>query len=116
MAEIKMKGRKSRSAGRFGTRYGTKNRKLVADIEEKMHSDYACSKCGAIKVRRVGTGIWQCAKCKATFAGGSYVPQTSAHLTVLRAVHGERTAITPASESVPAAETKPAGEAKKPKE
>ncbi len=33
MAEIKKKGRKSRSAGRFGTRYGTKNRKLVADIE-----------------------------------------------------------------------------------
>ncbi len=108
MAEIKMKGRKSRSAGRFGVRYGTKNRKLVADIEDKEHADYTCSKCGAIKVRRIGTGIWQCAKCKATFAGGSYVPQTSAHLTVLRAVHGERVAITPASE------TAPAGEAQKP--
>ncbi|HLB70445.1 MAG: 50S ribosomal protein L37ae [Candidatus Methanoperedens sp.] len=90
MAEIRAKGRKSRSAGRFGVRYGVKNRKLVADIEEKMHADYACSKCGAIKVKRKGTGIWQCTKCKVAFAGGSYVPQTSAHLTVLRAVQGEK--------------------------
>ena len=90
MVEIKAKGRKSRSAGRFGTRYGVKNRKLVADIEEKMHADYACAKCGADKLKRTATGIWQCTKCKATFAGGSYVPQTSAHMTVLRAVAGER--------------------------
>ncbi len=99
MAEIKAKGRKTRTAGRFGTRYGVKNRKLVADIEEKMHADYACSKCGAIKVKRIASGIWQCTKCKATFAGGSYVPQTSAHLTVLRAVHGEKVLVPAASES-----------------
>ncbi len=92
MVEIKAKGRKSRSAGRFGVRYGVKNRKLVADIEEKMHANSTCSKCGAIKVRRKASGIWQCGKCKATFAGGAYVPQTSAHLTVLRAVHGEKIA------------------------
>jgi len=90
MVEITAKGKKTRSAGRFGTRYGVKNRKLVADIEEKMHADYTCSKCGAIKVKRIATGIWTCTKCNATFAGGSYVPQTSAHLTVLRAVHGEK--------------------------
>ncbi|HEY9247395.1 MAG TPA: 50S ribosomal protein L37ae, partial [Candidatus Methanoperedens sp.] len=90
MVEIKAKGRKSRSAGRFGTRYGTKNRKLVADIEERMHADYACTKCGAVKLKRTATGIWTCTKCKATFTGGSYVPQTSAHLTVLRAVAGEK--------------------------
>lgn len=89
MVEITTKGRKSRSAGRFGVKYGTKNRKLVADIEEKMHSKYQCSKCGANKVKRIGTGIWQCAKCMHTFAGGAYVQQTSAQLTVLRAVQGE---------------------------
>ncbi len=90
MAEIKMKGRKSRSAGRFGVKYGTKNRKLVADIEEKERAKYICSKCGAKKVKRTATGIWGCKKCGSTFAGGAYVPQTPAHLTVLRAVHGER--------------------------
>ncbi len=101
MVEIKAKGRKSRSAGRFGTRYGTKNRKLVADIEEKMHADYACSKCGAIKVKRTATGIWKCTKCEATFAGGSYVPQTSAHLTVLRAVAGEKIGEAVNNENIP---------------
>jgi len=90
MVEIKAKGRKSRTAGRFGVRYGTKNRKLVADIEEKMHAGYSCSKCGAKKIRRIGTGIWECAKCGFTYAGGAYVPQTSAYMTVLRAVQSEK--------------------------
>ena len=93
MVELKAKGRKTRSAGRFGTRYGVKNRKLVADIEEKMHADYACSKCGALKLKRIATGIWKCTKCEVTFTGGSYVPQTPAHLTVIRAVLAEKAAV-----------------------
>jgi large subunit ribosomal protein L37Ae len=100
MAEHKAKGRKTRSAGRFGVRYGVKNRKLVADIEEKMHADYACSNCGAVKLKRIATGIWKCTKCEVTFTGGSYVPQTPAHLTVIRAVHGEKAAIAKANESL----------------
>jgi len=95
MVELKAKGRKTRSAGRFGTRYGVKNRKLVADIEEKMHADYACSKCGAVKLKRIATGIWKCTKCEVTFTGGSYVPQTPAHLTVMRSVQAEKVAATP---------------------
>lgn len=94
MVELKAKGRKTRSAGRFGTRYGVKNRKLVADIEEKMHADYACSKCGAVKLKRIATGIWKCTKCEVTFTGGSYVPQTPAHLTVIRAVLAEKATVT----------------------
>ena len=93
MAKISSKGHKSRSAGRFGVRYGTKSRKLIADIEEKMHAEYTCSKCGAKKISRIGTGIWQCKKCEHTFAGGSYVPQSPAHLTVLRAVQGVKAEI-----------------------
>ena len=95
MVELKAKGRKTRSAGRFGTRYGVKNRKLVADIEEKMHADYACSKCGAVKLKRIATGIWKCTKCEVTFTGGSYVPQTPAHLTVMIAVLAEKAAVAP---------------------
>ncbi len=97
MVEITAKGRKSRTAGRFGVRYGTKNRKLVADIEEKMRAEYTCSKCGAKKIKRTGTGIWECTKCGFTYAGGAYVPQTSAHLTVLRAVHGEKVEVSKAT-------------------
>ncbi len=88
MVEFKAKGRKTRSVGRFGTRYGVKNRKLVADIEEKMHAEYACPECGAKRLKRIATGIWKCTKCELTYTGGSYVPQTSAHLTVMRAVQG----------------------------
>lgn len=90
MAEIKAKGRKSRSAGRFGVRYGAKARKIIADMEEKMRAGYVCSKCDAKKVKRMATGIWTCTKCGYTFAGGSYIPQTPAHLTVLRAVQSEK--------------------------
>ncbi len=90
MVEISSKGRKSRSAGRFGVRYGTKGRKLIADIEEKMHAEYTCTKCGAKKITRIGIGIWQCWKCNNTFAGGAYVPQSPAHITVLRAVQGQK--------------------------
>lgn len=96
MVETTAKGRKTRSAGRFGVRYGTKNRKLVADIEEKMRAEYTCSKCGAKKIKRTGTGIWGCTKCGFAYAGGAYVPQTPAHMTVLRAVQGEKVEVSAA--------------------
>lgn len=76
------KGRKSRSAGRFGVRYGRKSRKLIADIEQQMHLKHKCPRCGRPSVSRVGTGIWRCSKCNLTFAGGTYLPQTPAGKTV----------------------------------
>ncbi|KUK04637.1 MAG: large subunit ribosomal protein L37Ae [Methanosarcinales archaeon] len=80
------KGRKVRSAGRFGPRYGTKIRKLVVEVEEKMRAPHKCASCGQLTVRRVGTGIWQCRKCGYTFAGGTYVPQTPSAEALLRAI------------------------------
>lgn len=80
------KGRATRSAGRFGVRYGRKDRKLVADLEEKMRMPHVCAKCARPTVSRVGTGIWKCAKCDYTFAGGTYIPQTSVGKTVTRLV------------------------------
>ena len=90
MAVTRAKGKKTRSAGRFGVRYGRKNRKLVADIEEKMRAGHECSKCGAKKLKRTATGIWNCTKCGHTFAGGSYVPHTPAHVTVMRAIQSNK--------------------------
>ncbi|MBA1341421.1 MAG: 50S ribosomal protein L37Ae [ANME-2 cluster archaeon] len=80
------KGHKTRSAGRFGVRYGRKNRKLVADIEERMRQGYKCPRCGIIAIRRTDTGIWNCKKCDYTFAGGTYVPKTSVGLVAARSV------------------------------
>ncbi len=80
------KGKKTRSAGRFGVRYGVKARKLVADIEERMRTPHRCNRCGKPAVKRTDTGIWKCRKCGYTFAGGTYLPQTSVEQIVLRAV------------------------------
>ncbi len=80
------KGRVSRSAGRFGTRYGRKDRKLVADLEERMHMPHKCSNCARPNVKRIGTGMWKCSKCGYTFAGGAFLPQTSVGRTVTRSV------------------------------
>ncbi|MEM4201797.1 MAG: 50S ribosomal protein L37ae, partial [Candidatus Hadarchaeum sp.] len=62
------------SAGRFGPRYGTKVRKLVVEVEKKLKQEYKCPSCGALKVRREGSSIWQCRRCGAKFAGGAYTP------------------------------------------
>jgi large subunit ribosomal protein L37Ae len=86
MAQHRRKGKKTRSAGRFGVRYGRKNRKLVADIEEKMRRGYECKQCGHITVKRTDTGIWKCTKCDYTFAGGTYVPSTPQGLIAQRSI------------------------------
>jgi len=80
------KGRKSRSAARFGPRYGRKSRKLVADMEEKARALYDCPQCGRTKVRRISSAIWSCTKCGHTFAGGTFVPETSLGRTVIRSL------------------------------
>lgn len=80
------KGRKSRSAARFGCRYGRKSRKLVADLEEKSKAKYDCPQCGRTKVRRTDTSIWRCTKCGYGFAGGAYIPVTSAGRSVIRSL------------------------------
>jgi len=92
MAQQRRKGKKTRSAGRFGVRYGRKNRKLVADIEEKMRQGYQCKKCGHITVSRTDTGIWKCRKCHYTFAGGSYVPSTPQGLVAQRSIAAQEQA------------------------
>ncbi len=80
------KGRKSRSAARFGPRYGRKSRKLVADLEEKTKALYDCPQCGRTKVRRISSAIWSCTKCGYTYAGGTFVPETSLGRSVIRSL------------------------------
>jgi large subunit ribosomal protein L37Ae len=66
--------KKAGAAGKFGPRYGTKSRKLVADIERKLRQRYKCPSCGAISVKRTSTAIWQCRRCGVKIAGAAYVP------------------------------------------
>ncbi|MCS7131257.1 MAG: 50S ribosomal protein L37ae [Hadesarchaea archaeon] len=65
-------------AGRFGPRYGTKVRKLIAEIERKQRQAHKCPSCGAVGVKRVSTAIWQCRRCGVKFASGAYVPSPAA--------------------------------------
>ena len=65
-------------AGRFGPRYGTKARKLIVEMEIKQKQLQKCPSCGALKVKRLGTAIWQCRHCGIKFAGAAYIPSTLA--------------------------------------
>lgn len=76
--------KKAGSVGRFGARYGVSIRRRIREVESKQHAEHACNSCGAPRVRRISTGIWQCAKCGHTFAGGAYYPETPAYRTAER--------------------------------
>jgi large subunit ribosomal protein L37Ae len=72
-------------AGRFGARYGFTLRKRLSEVERKARWRYLCPSCGAVRVKRVGTAIWQCKRCGVKFAGGAYSITTAvAQSTTLR--------------------------------
>ena len=70
--------KKVKSAGRFGARYGLRIRRTLVKIEDQQRRKYTCKQCGKKAVKRVGTGIWECKSCGYKFAGGTYIPVTSA--------------------------------------
>jgi large subunit ribosomal protein L37Ae len=74
------------SAGRFGARYGRVARRRVSEIEANMNEDHECPDCGADRVDRDGTGVWECGYCGYTFTGGAYSPQTPGGKTVTRSI------------------------------
>lgn len=71
-----MSTKKLKSVARFGARYGTGVKTRVLDIERKQKQKFHCPKCGFAKVKRKARGIFQCKKCKASFTGGAYLPET----------------------------------------
>ncbi len=79
-------GRDTGSAGRFGPRYGRVARRRVSEIEADTNEDHACPDCGATRVSRSGTGIWECGRCGYTFAGGAYRPETPGGRAATRSV------------------------------
>lgn len=74
--------------GRYGTRYGATNRKVLKKMEVTQHATFPCSFCGRNTVRRLATGIWKCRGkgCNKTMAGGAYTLSTPAAITVRSAV------------------------------
>nr|CBH29263.1 60S ribosomal protein L37A [Anncaliia algerae] len=66
--------------GKYGVRYGSSLRKRIKTVEISQHATYECKSCGKDSVKRVCAGIWKCKKCRYTFAGGAFAPNTPAGL------------------------------------
>lgn len=66
------KSKKTKSAGRFGARYGKKVRDKLVKVEDKQRIKQVCPFCEKKGVKRLSKGIWDCSKCKKKFASGTY--------------------------------------------
>ena len=64
--------KKSKSAGRFGARYGKKVRARVVKVEEKQKIKQVCPFCERLGVKRKAKGIWECKRCQKTFASNTF--------------------------------------------
>ena len=76
------------STGRFGPRYGTKIRQRVRSVEEKEKGYHICPECESKKVKRVGSGIWQCNRCGTKFAAKAYSPKITSIQKQIKAESG----------------------------
>jgi large subunit ribosomal protein L37Ae len=66
------KSKKTKSAGRFGARYGKKVRDNLVKVEVKQRIRQKCPFCEKLGVKRVSKGIWHCPKCDKKFASNTY--------------------------------------------
>lgn len=64
--------KKTKSAGRFGSRYGKRVRNSLVKIESKQRVKQRCPFCKKLGVKRISKGIWRCTKCNKTFASDTY--------------------------------------------
>jgi len=66
--------KKTKSAGRFGARYGKRSKMVLVKIEEKQRKKQKCPYCGKLGTKRLSKGIWQCSrkKCNKKFASDAY--------------------------------------------
>ena len=66
--------KKSKSAGRFGARYGKKIKAKLVKVEEKQRKKQKCPFCEKLGVKKLSKGIWQCTrkKCSKKFASNTY--------------------------------------------
>jgi len=64
--------KKTKSAGRFGARYGKKVRVKTVKIESKQRLKQKCPFCSRFGAKRLSKGIWKCSKCDKKFASDTY--------------------------------------------
>ena len=66
------KSKKTKSAGRFGARYGKRAKDKLVKVEVKQRLKQPCPFCKKEGTKRVANGIWECSKCKKKFASNTY--------------------------------------------
>ena len=64
--------KKTKSAGRFGARYGKKVRAKLVKVESRQRKKQKCIFCGKLGAKRLSNGIWKCSKCNKKFASNTY--------------------------------------------
>lgn len=72
-----MATKKVGSTGKYGPRYGTKTKKIVAVIEREQKKRHPCPFCERAALKRLAAGIWLCKKCGKKFAGAAYFPKSA---------------------------------------
>ena len=108
-----MHTKKVGTTGRFGNKYGSRVRNMVAKIEATSRAQHTCPQCLRVTLDRMSAGIWKCKKCKITIAGGAYQPTTTATKIMKGEVEAFAEEVEPVVEASSAVdETAVAGEAK----
>ncbi len=72
----------------YSIRYGASIRKRAFSVKQKKQAKYKCEACGRLTVKRVGTSIWRCRHCNATYAGGAYTMTTPEGDVARRLIEG----------------------------
>lgn len=66
------KSKKTKSAGRFGPRYGKTVKDRLVKVETKQRKKQVCPFCEKVGVKRISKGVWECPRCKKKFASNTY--------------------------------------------
>ncbi len=85
-----MKTKKVGAAGRYGSRYGTKTKKVVTQIEKLQKQKHKCPECERNALKRTASGIWECSKCELQIAGGAYMPESVATKVILESMKKQK--------------------------
>ena len=64
--------KKTKSAGRFGSRYGKRVRAKLVKVESSQRKKQKCPFCDKVGIKRLSKGIWQCSRCNKKFASDTY--------------------------------------------
>ncbi|MCR4327169.1 MAG: 50S ribosomal protein L37ae [Nanoarchaeota archaeon] len=66
------KSKKTKSAGRFGARYGKTVRDKLVKVETKQKVKQKCPFCEKEGVKRISKGVWKCSRCEKKFASNTF--------------------------------------------